>query len=53
MATTTGVASSAGITGAAVGTTTATMLAAAFGFIVGLIFGMGAGEEKGYLRGRA
>ena len=53
MATTTGVASSGGVTGAAVGTVTAAMLTAAFGFIVGLIFGIGAGEEKGFMRGRS
>jgi hypothetical protein len=51
MATTTGVAGSATVTGAAMGTTVAAMLAAAFGFIVGLLFGMGSGEEKGYWRG--
>ena len=51
MATTTGVAGGAGVTGAAVGTTVAALLAAAFGFIVGLLFGMGAVEEKGYWRG--
>ena len=53
MATTTGLAAGGGVAGAAIGTTVAAMLAAAFGFIVGLWFGMSNGEEKDYWRGLA
>jgi hypothetical protein len=53
MATTTGVAGSGGVGGVAFGTTVAAMLAAAFAFIVGLMWGMGVGEEKGYWKGRS
>ena len=48
MATTGGVAGSGELGGAAVGTPVAAMIAGGFAFIVRLICGMGAGEEKGY-----
>lgn len=53
MATSTGVAGGGLVAGAAIGTTVAAMIAGALAFLVGLYFGMGIGEEKGYWRGLA
>ena len=53
MATTSGLAGGGGVAVAAIGTTVAAMIAGALAFIVGLFFGMGVGEEKGYWKGLA
>ena len=53
MATTSGLAGAGRTAGPAIGTTVAPMIAGGRGFIVGLIFGRGAGEEKGYWKGMA